>query len=101
MALIATADPDVFIEERREAYIRYRRRSTGERWEVIGECDQRGNCLIGAVLEIDGEDVLVRDHAHIEEMKARTGKERLGPELDVPTTLSYKGTCCPFVIVEL
>lgn len=44
-----TCDPNVFIEEKREAYIRYYRVTDGQRWEVIGTCTNIGNCWIGAV----------------------------------------------------
>jgi len=45
--MIPTADPDVFIEEQREGYIRYRR-TDGAVWEVRGICDGRGDCYAGA-----------------------------------------------------
>lgn len=95
MDLKPTADPNTWIEEQRPGYVRYVN-SDGRRWEVYGECDRRGDCLIGA--EIDGE--CVRDHAHIEELKRRLGKERIDSELDVPVTPEFTG-CCPFRYVEL
>lgn len=84
-----TSDPDVFIEEGRVGYVRYRRLSDGRRWEVLGECDRRGDCLIGAVIE--GETI--RDHAHLEDLKRRMGRERVDSELDVPVTPEFD-TCC-------
>lgn len=72
VALIPTADPHVSIEEQRAGYIRYRA-DDGRRWEVVGTCDLRGDCLVGAV------DPL------------------LGPpegRLDVPVTPDFTG-CCP------
>lgn len=43
-----TLDPQVFIEEQREGYIRYWR-TDGLRWEVCGTCNMCGECLVGAV----------------------------------------------------
>ena len=77
-SILATLDPDVFIEDERTGYVRYRR-TDGRRWEVWGECDYRGDCLVGAV------DPL------------------LGPRetrLDVPVTPEFAG-CCPLQFVEL
>ena len=92
--MLPTADPGVFIELERPGYIRYW--SVNRRWEVYGVCDQRGDCLIGAV--IDGETV--RDHVHLERLKQRLGVERLLSNLDVPVTPEFKG-CCPFTFKEL
>lgn len=86
-----TADPTVFIEERRPAYVRYRSLS-GRRWEVHGFCDRRGDCLIGAV--IDG--VEITSHADL----AALGRDRADSEMDVPVTPEFSG-CCPFSYVEL
>jgi len=71
---IKTCDPMCVIEEQREGYVRYRSLENGRRWEVIGICDQRGDCWKGAV-----------------------GQK---PELDCPVTPEFKG-CCPFTFVEL
>jgi hypothetical protein len=92
--MLPTADPTILIEEHRLGYVRYRN-TEGRRWEVHGLCDQRGNCLIGAV--IDG--VIVRDHAHLTEIAARKSG-RVDSELDVPVTPEFHG-CCPFRFVEL
>lgn len=91
---IATADPDIFIEEQREGYTRYWR-TDGKRWEVHGVCDRRGDCLIGAVIE--GEQV--KSHAHLKRLATKLGRERVDSELDVPW-FPAKGTktetgCCP------
>lgn len=86
--LTPTADPSTFIEEQRPGYVRYRN-TDGRRWEVHGTCDYRGDCLIGTWVE--GE--LVRDHKHLEEIKRRTGKERLQSLMDVPVTPEFD-TCC-------
>lgn len=94
--LQATADPSVFIEERREGYVRYIAPATGRRWEAHGVCDRRGDCLIGAVVE--GEQI--RDHAHLAEMCERLGRERIDSELDVPVGPGFTD-CCPLRIVEV
>jgi hypothetical protein len=88
-----TSDPDIFLEERRDGYVRYRR-SDGFRWEVYGHCIQLGNCLIGANIQTPGGLVEVRDHAHIEELKRLLGRERIDSELDVPVLPGFSG-CCP------
>lgn len=75
MTLIPTAEPGVFIEAQRPGYIRYVRASPRQRWEILGTCDMRGDCLVGA------NDPL------------------LGPpesRLDVPVTPEFAG-CCPLV----
>jgi len=56
---------------------------------VHGECDQRGDCLIGLIIE--GE--IVRDHAHLIEIKKRVKKERLISDLDVPVTPEFDYCC--------
>lgn len=94
----ATADPTVFIEESRSGYVRYHQIDpiTGAivwRWEVHGHCDRRGYCLIGASVDVGGQTVTIRDLAHIEELKARLGRDRLDSEMDVPVTPKFS-TCC-------
>jgi hypothetical protein len=84
-----TADPHVFIEEQRPGFVRYQRTTDGRRWEVHGVCDRRGDCLIGAVVE--GE--VIRDHAHLEDLKQRLGRERIDSELDVPVTPEFDSCC--------
>lgn len=88
-----TRDPSVLIEEAREGYVRYRRTTDGRRWEVHGTCDRRGDCLIGSV--VDGPDgpEQVRDCAHLAELKAALGRERIDSEMDVPVTPEFR-TCC-------
>lgn len=73
--LTPTADPFVFIEEERVAYARYRS-TDGRRWEVLGECDYRGDCLIGAVDPLLGPR---------------------GTRLDVPVGPGFSG-CCPLEV---
>lgn len=90
-----TSDPSVFIEEQREGYVRYISFETGNRWEVYGTCDRRGDCLIGSV--IDG--VEIRDHEHLKEVAA-SKPGRIDSELDVPVGPGFKG-CCPLKVVEL
>lgn len=84
MADIPTVDPFVVIEEQRDGYVRYRNLN-GCVWEVIGTCDKRGDCLIGAV--INGKVVET-----IEEARA-LAKDYTGP--DCPVTPKFIG-CCPF-----
>lgn len=72
--MIPTADPDVFIEEQREGYIRYQR-TDGLRWEVHGICDGRGWCYEGAA-------------------------EPAPEGLDVPVAPGFSG-CCPLKIIIL
>lgn len=102
--LTPTADPLVFIEDSRPGYVRYRLVSTGRRWEVWGTCDRRGDCLIGTLIRNEhGEYEQVRDHAHIEELKGRLGRERIDSEMDVPTS-PESDSCCSvdrFTFVEL
>jgi hypothetical protein len=83
-----TTVPDTVIEEQREGYVRYRRLSNGERWEVRGICDKRGYCLIGAV--IDGEVIETIERAR-ELAEAYTGQ-------DVPVYVGFEEAgCCPLV----
>lgn len=70
--LTPTYDPYVFIEEEYEGYVRYRNIVTGRRWAVLGICDYRGDCIVGAI------------------------NVPLGPRgtrLDVPVTPEF-GSCC-------
>ena len=94
-AVTPTADPSVYLEERRPGYARYVNRE-GRRWEVHGTCDRRGDCLVGAT--VAGE--FIRDRAHLEDLARRLGRDRVDSELDVPVTPEFKG-CCPFTYVEL
>lgn len=91
-----THDPDVLIETRWEHGVRYRSISTGRCWDVIGQCDQRGDCLIGVMIDGYG---LITSHADIEEAKRTLGVERLVSDLDVPVTPEFDG-CCPFTYRE-
>lgn len=100
MPLRATADPNILIEEQRSGYVRYRHTLTGRRWEVHGECDRRGDCLIGAVIETPAGPVQIEDHAHLEQLAAELGRERIDSELDVPVAPEFRG-CCSFRFVEL
>ena len=91
-----TSDPEIFIEERRDNYVRYRR-CDGRRWEVFGSCDQRGDCLIGAVVDGFGS---IESMADIDRAKAMLGVSRLLGDLDVPVTPEFT-SCCPFTYIEL
>jgi hypothetical protein len=77
-----TSDPTVFIEEKRHGYVRYQN-TNGDRWEIEGICDHRGDCIIGA--EIDGEIVSPERARELAEAYA-------GP--DVPVLPEFTG-CCP------
>lgn len=87
--MLPTADPYVFIEEQRDGYVRYRA-ADGRRWEVHGVCDRRGDCLIGAVIDGYG---LIATRADLAAAKRTLGRERLGPELDVPVTPEFDSCC--------
>lgn len=69
---VPTADPYVVIEEEYAEYIRYQNIITGRRWEVFGQCDYRGDCLIGAINPILG---------------------RREDRLDVPVTPEFNSCC--------
>jgi len=97
--MLPTADPDTWIEERRNGYVRYRRRD-GRRWEVWGVCYRWGLCLIGAVISTPDGPIQIRDSQHLEELKHLLGRERIDSELDVPVTPEFRD-CCPFTYVEL
>jgi hypothetical protein len=85
-----TAEAGVLIEEESEGCVRYVREATGERWEVHGVCDRRGECLVGAV--VDGEVVETIERAR------ELARTYAGP--DVPVTRGFKG-CCPLAVYEL
>jgi hypothetical protein len=68
-----TSEDGVFIEERRVGYVRYIRPATGQRWEIEGVCDMRGDCLVGSIDPLTGDP---------------------STRLDVPVTPEFKG-CCP------
>ena len=93
MDLQPTVDPNIFIEDQRVGYIRYRQldpttKRVTRSWEVYGTCDKRGDCLIGAV--IDG--VEVRNHKHLAEIEA-SKPGRVDSELDVPVTPEFSSCC--------
>lgn len=90
MYLEPTCDPEIFIEEQRVGFIRYRRITDGRRWEVHGICDKRANCLVGAT--INGEFVSTIERAR------ELALSYMG--LDCPVTPEFKG-CCPFTYIEL
>lgn len=85
-----TCDPYVVIEEQAVGYVRYQNTATGRRWEVLGVCDKRAHCLVGAV--IDGE--VVATLARAQEL----ANAYSGP--DCPVTPEFEG-CCPFTYNEL
>lgn len=85
--MIPTADPYVSIEEIRTGYVRYRR-ADGLRWEVVGVCDHRRDCMVGAV--VDG--ILIETVEQARTLPA--------PKLDCPIGPGFDG-CCPLEVVEL
>lgn len=93
--MISTSDPDVFIESQTYDTIIYVNRD-GIRWLVKGNCDRRGLCMIGAV--VDG--VVIKSVEHLNQLCIEAGKERIDSELDVPVGINFKG-CCPFKITKL
>lgn len=94
-----TSDRHVVIEERAPSYVRYRS-DDGRRWEVRGDCDKRGNCLVGASIQTPGGLVEVKSVEHLEQLKVALGRERVDSELDVPVTPGFEG-CCPLEITVL
>jgi hypothetical protein len=85
-----TCDPDVLIEAQGHAWTIYRRVSSEERWSVVGICDQRGDCLIGAIV-IDpttSQFVQIKDHEHLAKLGPRPDSK-----LDVPVGPGFKGCC--------
>lgn len=108
MALTPTIDPDVVIEEDiilpdqidpvsgnvGSRSITYRSISTGRRWQVIGNCDRRGDCMVGGV--VNGFIIHTKadlDQAGFKAIEAaRTFDTPVTPEFD---------SCCPFRYIEL
>jgi|SRR5215831_327467 len=93
-----TQDPHVVIEDQDDGWVVYRR-DDGARWRVDGTCVGIGNCIIGAVIDVDGAPTVVRDHEHLDELRVLLGP-RLGYALDSPVAPGFEG-CCPLVITEL
>jgi hypothetical protein len=87
-----TADPTVRIEWKEPGYVVYRN-IEGRRWSVRGECDRRGDCLIGAIIDTPKGSVIVRSKRHIRELKRELGRERIDSEMDVPVTPEFKECC--------
>jgi hypothetical protein len=95
--LTPTIDPDIWIEEQRSGFVRYRA-SNGRRWEVHGTCDHRGDCMIGSTL---ADGTLIEDHDHLQVLVAKGRFPE--SELDTPVTPEFN-TCCGsdlFTYVEL
>lgn len=92
--MIPTADPSVVIEYQYEGYVRYRR-TDGARWEVLGTCDRRGDCLVGAIIDTPNGPVMIESVEHLNQLTELLGRERIDSELDVPVTWEFEG-CCPF-----
>lgn len=66
-----TEDVRIYIEEKRDGYVRYIN-TNGKRWEVIGTCTGIGTCYEGAASP--------------------------QPTLDCPITEDFPNNCCPFTI---
>lgn len=101
--MIQTADPFIVIEEQRKGYVRYRH-ADGRRWEIWGECDKRGDCAIGSVVDTPDGPVEIRDHQHLRELSAKLGRgTRIQTQLDVPIGPDATGCCLdgPLKIVKL
>jgi hypothetical protein len=93
-----TFSPNIFIEARRDEYIRYVMIQDSQiirRWEVFGTCRQLGDCLIGTLWEPPGggDMVLIKNHEHIEQLKKEWGVTRLGSPLDIPILPEFR-ICC-------
>lgn len=97
--MLPTSDPHVLIEERASAYVRYHD-DEGHRWEVRGECDRRGYCLVGAVIQTPNGPVEIESVEHLEQLKRELRVERIDAELDVPVGPGFEG-CCPLEITVL
>lgn len=99
----ATSDRDIRIVEARKGYVRYRRVSTGQEWEVRGTCEGRGLCLVGVVVQTPSGPIQIRDLAHLEELKAALGRVRIDvgedeQDLDVPVMPGFENDgCCPLI----
>lgn len=90
-----TADPNIWIEEQREGYVRYVNRD-GRRWEVHGTCDRRGDCLIGALIpgyEGKGPNGDINSKTDLKRAQRALGRERVDSKYDVPVTPEFD-TCC-------
>lgn len=94
-----TADETVRIEEQSPGYVRYQS-VDGRRWEVRGTCDHRGNCLIGASIQVDEDMVEIQSLEHLEALKAQLGVERIDSEMDVPVGPGFED-CCPLEVTVL
>lgn len=90
-----TVDPGVFIEEQYPGYVRYFREEDGARWEVIGTCDRRGNCLVGAVVSTPDGPVQIDSLEHLIQLTDQYGEEIFNTEMDTPVTWEFGG-CCEF-----
>jgi hypothetical protein len=109
MAATTTHDPDVVIETDElladtvdpvqgglgTRAITYRSLSTGRRWQVIGNCDHRGDCLVGSV--IGGFSVTSKADFESETFKHVAATISA---FDTPVTPEFTD-CCPFDYVEL
>jgi hypothetical protein len=87
--MVQTCDPGVVIVNQGPGMVRYRA-ADGKEWTVHGICDQRGWCVVGAIVH----GWQVRDIADYRGLFDLLG-DRLGFRLDCPVAPSAKG-CCEF-----
>jgi len=93
--MLATVDPDVFIESQSVGYIRYWRQGDNRRWEVKGTCVRKGDCMIGAVVG----GVEITDKTQLATL-ALSPAWKNQETYDTPVTPEFEG-CCDFSYVEL
>jgi|SRR5215470_17234678 len=98
-SLELTADETVRIEEKFPGYVRYQD-INGRRWEVFGTCDRRGFCMVGAVINVRGQDVLIESVEHLVQLAQDLGVDRIDSEMDVPVGPGFEG-CCPLEVTVL
>jgi hypothetical protein len=110
MADVLTVDPDVVIEADVDLplatdpvsgrigsrSVTYRSLLTGRRWTVLGICDRRGDCMVGAV--VNGVTVTDKTVLASDQYRAIDAKRTY----DVPVTPEFaEDGCCPFAYLEL
>lgn len=86
MEPIPTCGPHTFIEAERPGYIRYWRDFDNRRWEIHGYCDNRGECMVGAVL--DGETITCEA-----DITRLIQEGRIDGSLDMPVFPEQKNCC--------
>ena len=97
--LARTADKTVRIEQAAAGYVRYQARD-GRRWEVRGECDRRGLCLVGAGVQTPVGLVEIQSLEHLASLAQELARERIDSDDDVPVGPGFAG-CCPLEVTVL